>query len=60
MELQIKKDLPTQKQAKSWQFCIGSCHASTLLRADALRILKRVHDELGIRQVRFQDRKSVV
>lgn len=53
MELQIKKDLPTQKQAKSWQFCIGSCHASTLLRADALRILKRVHDELGIRQVRF-------
>lgn len=53
MELTIKKDLPVKKYEKKWQFCVGSCHASTLLRADALKILKRVHDELGIKRVRF-------
>lgn len=53
MELTIKSNLPTKKYEKKWQFCVGSCHASTLLRADALKILKRVHDELGIRRVRF-------
>lgn len=53
MELIIRDNLPTQKYEKKWQFCVGSCHASTLLRADALKILKRVHDELGIKQVRF-------
>lgn len=53
MELYIKKNLPIEKYEKKWQFCVGSCHASTLLRADALKILKRVHDELGIKRVRF-------
>lgn len=53
MELSIDKGLPTKKYEKKWQFCVGSCHASTLLRADALAILKRVHDELGIQRVRF-------
>lgn len=53
MELLVKSDLPQKKYEKKWQFCVGSCHASTLLRADALAILKRVHDELGIQRVRF-------
>lgn len=53
MELTIANNLPTKKYEKKWQFCVGSCHASTLLRADALKILKRVHDELGIKRVRF-------
>ena len=53
MELKINSQLPTIKYKKKWQFCVGSCHASTLLRADALAILKRVHDELGIKRVRF-------
>lgn len=53
MELTVKNNLPAKKYEKKWQFCVGSCHASTLLRADALKILKRVHDELGIKRVRF-------
>lgn len=53
MNLNISKNLPTKLYEKKWQFCVGSCHASTLLRSDALKILKRVHDELGIKQVRF-------
>lgn len=53
MKLQIRENLPTKKYEKKWQFCVGSCHASTLLRADALAILKRVHDELGVQRVRF-------
>lgn len=53
MQLMITNDLKRERYEKKWQFCVGSCHASTLLRADALRQLKKVHDELGIRYVRF-------
>ena len=53
MKLNIPANLPVKKFEKNWQFCIGSCHASTLLRKDTLEILKRVHDELGIKRVRF-------
>lgn len=53
MELNIRKNFPQKPYEKKWQFCIGSCHASTLLRTDTMKILKRVHQELGIRQVRF-------
>lgn len=53
MQLYIKRDLPVKPYEKKWQFCIGSCHAATLLRTDTLKILKRVHEELGIKQVRF-------
>ena len=38
---------------KHWQFCVGSCHAKMAMRADYARQLKQVHDELGIRRVRF-------
>lgn len=53
MELTVKNNFPIKKYEKKWQFCVGSCHAATLLRADAVKMLKRVHDELGIRRVRF-------
>lgn len=52
MELQITADLPRKNYEKKWQFCVGSCHASTLLRRDAIELLKRVHEELGIKRVR--------
>lgn len=38
---------------KHWQFCTGSAHAAYALRRDWAEQLKTVHDELGIRQVRF-------
>lgn len=53
MHITVKRDFPVRPYEKKWQFCIGSCHAATLLRTDALKILKRVHEELGVRQVRF-------
>lgn len=52
MELQVTADMPRKKYEKKWQFCVGSCHASTLLRRDAIELLKRVHEELGIKRVR--------
>ncbi|PWW38885.1 MULTISPECIES: beta-xylosidase [Paenibacillus] len=36
-----------------WELCVGSCHAYTALRADYQRMLKRAHDELGFKYVRF-------
>jgi xylan 1,4-beta-xylosidase len=36
-----------------WEHTVGSCHATTGLRADWQAQLKRVHDELGMRHVRF-------
>ncbi len=53
MELYLKKEHVTKPYEKKWQFCVGSCHASTLLRVDTIAMLKRFHDELGIKRVRF-------
>ncbi|MBN2222859.1 MAG: beta-xylosidase, partial [Vallitaleaceae bacterium] len=36
-----------------WEHCVGSCHAYTALREDYRKQLKRAHDELGFRYVRF-------
>lgn len=36
-----------------WEHTLGSGHATLALRADWQRQLKRCHDELGIRHVRF-------
>ncbi len=43
-----RKPLP-----RYWNFCVGSCHAATALRADWQRQLERCHKELGFRYVRF-------
>ena len=53
MLIKIARNAPVKKYEKKWQFCIGSCHAATLLRTDTLKNLKRIHDELGIKRVRF-------
>lgn len=47
------------KQAKvhpywpHWKFCVGSGHAPLALRTDYVRMLKQIHEELGIQYVRF-------
>ena len=53
MEFFVKKDYPKHCFDKHWQFGVGSDHAAQMLRKDYCEQLKRVHDELGIRYVRF-------
>ncbi|MCH5333901.1 MAG: hypothetical protein J1D89_08075 [Agathobacter sp.] len=53
MEFFIKKDYSKHRFDKHWQFGVGSDHAVQMLRKDYCEQLKRVHDELGIRYVRF-------
>ena len=36
-----------------WEQCVGSCHAPLALRADWQEQLRRCHEELGFRYVRF-------
>ncbi len=36
-----------------WEMCVGSCHAYTALREDWRKQLKKVHDQLGFKYVRF-------
>lgn len=36
-----------------WEHTVGSCHAPLALRSDWQRQLRRCHDELGFRHVRF-------
>lgn len=47
-----------------WEMCIGSCNAYTSLREDYRKQLKRAHDELGFKYVRFHglldDRMSIL
>ena len=38
---------------RHWQFSIGADHAKQALRADYLKQLKFIHEELGIKYVRF-------
>jgi len=53
MNILIKEDLPVRNFKKAWQFCVGSGHAALALRTDYCRQLKKVHDQLGIKYVRF-------
>lgn len=53
MEFNITRNAKTEKWNKHWQFCVGSGHAAFALRADYAKQLKFIHDELGIRFVRF-------
>lgn len=38
---------------KRWNFCVGSCHAATALRGEWQEQMKKCHDELGVKRVRF-------
>lgn len=53
MEFLIKKGTPCEPFHKHWEFCVGSGHAKLALRSDYRKMLKQVHDDLGIQHVRF-------
>ncbi len=53
MYIEIKKDAPTEKFRKHWQFSVGSPHATYALRHDWVNQLKLIRNELGIERVRF-------
>ena len=36
-----------------WEFCVGSCHAATLLRADVQEHIRKAHRDIGFRYIRF-------
>ena len=44
---------PARPLRHPWRHCVGSCHATTALRADWQQQLARAHRELGLRHVRF-------
>jgi xylan 1,4-beta-xylosidase len=44
---------PAQPLRHPWRHCVGSCHATTALRADWQQQLARARRELGVRHVRF-------
>ena len=50
---EVHDSTPRKATNKHWQFCVGSGQAKLALRADYGRHLKFIHDELGIRRVRF-------
>ena len=52
-EIFINSSLPRVPHQKHWQFCVGSPHALMALRTDYAQQLRFIHDELGIRRVRF-------
>ncbi len=47
-----------------WEYCVGSCHAATLLREDVRRHIRNAHKDCGFTHVRchglFDDDMSVV
>ncbi len=53
MEFRIEKDVKYIPHKRHWQFCVGSGHAKLALRTDYTKQLKFIHEELGIRRVRF-------
>lgn len=53
MEFTIRKDCKTYPHKKHWQYCVGSGHALLALRTDYTRQLRFIHEELGVRYVRF-------
>lgn len=36
-----------------WEFCVGSCHAATILRADVQKQIRKAHKDIGFRYLRF-------
>lgn len=53
MEFKLSQNNPVKPFHKHWQFSVGSDHAAQALRADYLKQLKFIHDELGMEYVRF-------
>jgi xylan 1,4-beta-xylosidase len=53
MNFKIKESTLRVANPKHWQFCVGSGQAKLALRTDYTKQLKFIHDELGIKSVRF-------
>lgn len=53
MQFEILKNTSTKPTDRHWQFCVGSGHALLAHRADYIQQLQFIHDELGIKRVRF-------
>jgi xylan 1,4-beta-xylosidase len=53
MDIIIDPEVKTVKTDYCWQECIGNDHARQIIRSDFAEDLKTVHDELGIKSVRF-------
>ena len=55
MSIQYSVDLkaPARPYPHYWEFCVGSCHAATLLRKDVQDHIRKAHNEIGFRYIRF-------
>ena len=53
MKITIDRNFPTIPTDYSWQIGVGNDHAFQLHRTDTCRHVKLVHEELGIRYLRF-------
>ncbi|NTV91149.1 MAG: beta-xylosidase, partial [Clostridiales bacterium] len=55
MPVEFKVDMKgeTSPFPHYWEQCVGSCHAYTALREDWRKQLKKCHDELGFKYIRF-------
>lgn len=53
MKFELDVNAAKRRYDRYWEFCVGSCHAATALRADYREQLARCRRELGFRYVRF-------
>lgn len=55
MPVQYSIDLtaPARPYPHYWEFCVGSCHAATILREDVREHIRKAHRECGFRYLRF-------
>ena len=55
MAVQYTVDLkaPARPYPHYWEFCVGSCHAATLLRKDVQDHIRKAHNDIGFRYIRF-------
>ena len=55
MSIRYTVDLtaPGRPYPHYWEFCVGSCHAATVLREDVREHIRKAHNECGFRYLRF-------
>lgn len=55
MSISYSVDLkaPGRPYPHYWEFCVGSCHAATILREDVREHIRKAHRECGFRYLRF-------
>ena len=50
---QIHLDKPTRPFPHYWELCVGSCHATTILREDVRQQIRNAHRDCGFQYLRF-------